>query len=100
MDVNMDLELRISSLHVIEGVESLPETNIMKKPGHPKGSTKAHIIMENKQKLHCVAEIAKVYNQKMNEAKSDRLTQVPRGYLKNLICKKKSWHFCAVLHIR
>jgi hypothetical protein len=58
-------------------------------PGRPRGSTKANIIKENKEKEHCKAEISKIYNQKMNEAEADGLTLVLRGYLKILICEKK-----------
>jgi hypothetical protein len=101
IDVNMDLESNISSLHAVKGAENLPLTNSMKMPGHPKGTTKANIVKEKKEKAHCKAEIAKVYNQKMNEVKADGLTRVPRVYLKTLIHeKKKTLAFCAVLHFR
>jgi hypothetical protein len=74
IDVNFNQEQsNISSLHVVDGVKSLPEMNSMKKTGHPKGCTKANTIKDNKQKVHCVAEIAKVYNQKMNEVKATGL---------------------------
>jgi hypothetical protein len=73
-----DLHSSISSLHAIEGAKNLPLTASMKLPGRPKGSTKANIVQEKKEKAFCKAEIANEYNKKMNEVRADGLTPVPR----------------------
>jgi hypothetical protein len=38
----------------------------------------ANIVKENKEKADGIAEIAKVYDKRMNEAIADGLTQLPR----------------------
>ena len=102
IDVNVDIESNISSLHATEGAENAQnhETNVTKSSGgRPKGSTKANLMKEKKEKAFCIAEIAKLYDEKCNEARENGQRQVPRGYLKktNPRKEKRIWNFRALL---
>jgi hypothetical protein len=80
---------KISSLHGVNGAESPLQTTSVKKGGRPKGTTKANANKENERNAKCKVEIAEAYQEKINEMKAAGKQQVSKGYLIDLICRKK-----------
>jgi hypothetical protein len=91
IDVNLESESNVSSLHAVEGAENLVVMMTTKKTGRPKGTTKMKLYNDVQQRKVCMAEIAKDYDRKMNEVKATGgiQTRVTKGYMKDLIEEKK-----------
>jgi hypothetical protein len=90
VEVDVELESEVSSLHGVEGVENLAATTSNKKGGRPKGSTRLFIANKSKRCEECKVQIAKDYLQEMTRAKEAGLSRVSPGFLRNLILEKKT----------
>jgi hypothetical protein len=61
IDMNVEQDSNVSSLHGVEGVEKFPVTTNNKKGGRPKGRTRLFAANETKRSEKCKVKIAKGY---------------------------------------